>query len=611
MSTTRNGPGGGAPWSTVVSGGNHHPSSPTPDTNQKSHRSFQQILQDEQTNRNILEVKLRKISKQVDGVLVKPQNLTLEQVGELIFDIIKIDPADCSGIALTTHRYDTKEIKLKTQVDASKYITSRPLEFQDHEIIVRKQTSASTRVVFKNVPFSIPNEEIINLCECYGTPVDGIVHYERPSALSRGIPGSTRFVYMKEFDKEKKIMNYYWLEGPLDTDRSARITVLHPGQEQQCFNCLRLAEQCVGGGNGRLCEQRDGVRGQISDYMKYLKNAHGYMSLKAKYHQLEFPGLNKQGFGHITDDEGDEEDDISDIWKERFEVAARELSETKIELIRLKDDMEKKENGCQEEIEIRAEEENLKQKLTTAKKQIDAMNNEKEEMTRKYAGLQKLTSELRAKLENQAINSAPTQIEKIEAIEQLEPIASPEFEKIDVTVQNKSTAETFDNTPGTAGESDPLNVDAESPDQTPEKTSEETENTSDTDQMSIKINNKTTIHVKKDNFLYHSDTDTVSVKNEESFMQEINIVCDAKTGREAKLKDMRRKALPIIKEAIKSEQRKRSNSQIRKRSEEESEENNPSKTVRKDSATPEKKKKKDKSFIQYNENWYMEQSTRQ
>ena len=165
MSTTGNGPGGGAPWSTVVSGGNHHPSSPTPDTNQKSHRSFQQILQDEQTNRNILEVKLRKISKQVDGVLVKPQNLTLEQVGELIFDIIKIDPADCSGIALTTHRYDTKEIKLKTQVDASKYITSRPLEFQDHEIIVRKQTSASTRVVFKNVPFSIPNEEIINLCE--------------------------------------------------------------------------------------------------------------------------------------------------------------------------------------------------------------------------------------------------------------------------------------------------------------------------------------------------------------------------------------------------------------------------------------------------------------
>ena len=142
-------------------------------------------------------------------------------------------------------------------------------------------------------------------------------------------------------------------------------------------------------------------------------------------------------------------------------------------------------------------------------------------------------------------------------------------------------------------------MDAESPDQTPEKTSEETENTSDTDQMSIKINNKTTIHVKKDNFLYHSDTDTVSVKNEESFMQEINIVCDAKTGREAKLKDMRRKALPIIKEAIKSEQRKRSNSQIRKRSEEESEEYNPSKTVRKDSATPKKKKKKDKSFMQY------------
>ena len=54
-----------------------------------------------------------------------------------------------------------------------------------------------TRVTFKNVPFNIPDEEIINLCECYGEPINNVVEYERGSRTTRGVQGSTRYVEMK------------------------------------------------------------------------------------------------------------------------------------------------------------------------------------------------------------------------------------------------------------------------------------------------------------------------------------------------------------------------------------------------------------------------------
>ena len=57
-----------------------------------------------------------KIPELIDGEMVPPKPLTVEDIGQLIFDIIKIDPATCEGVNLFTGRYDTKEIKLKPNV---------------------------------------------------------------------------------------------------------------------------------------------------------------------------------------------------------------------------------------------------------------------------------------------------------------------------------------------------------------------------------------------------------------------------------------------------------------------------------------------------------------
>ena len=597
--------------------GKSPPPQPTPS---QTLRSFQQILEDEKANRNILEVKLKKIVKQVEGEPVKPANLSLEQVGELIFDVIGVNPSDCAGVALTTHRYDSKEVKLKPKVDASKYLTTEPLVFKDHEVKVRKQTTASTRIVFKNIPFNIPDEEVLNLCNCYGTPIENKVHYDRPSPISRGIPGSTRFVNMKLFPG-KKMMNYYWIEGPLDSDKAARITILHPGQQQQCFNCLKLDTNCPGAGNGKLCQQKGTPRGQISDYMKFLKEIHGYMSLKMKYHQLEYPGLNnadKYSFGHIVeeeevgDEEGEEVEPEADIWKRRYDDMSAAFNRSKVEYSRLKSELDNfqqtKHNSInEEEHEISAEKENLKQMLLTANKQMDVINNEKNEMEKRYNSLHQELNTLKAKLSQQSdkeaspeiVNTHPKtdvdspEIENVEVVEEIvctpEKVGKRDPLNVDIPAEQITPQETEDPTPKESYVTVETAIDSEktknsNAKQTPEEAETKVEAVKKTAEkgiiengksakendeiIKVKINRKTYVHVNKSNFSLDKISDTVNVIDEKAFMQELNIKCNNKTDRATRINDMRTKALDKIKDELKDKQRERSNS-VKRRPEDE------------------------------------------
>ena len=91
-----------------------------------------------------------------------------------------------------------REAKFKPGVDTECYLTKdNPIDFKDHEILVTKQTANVTRITFKNVPFNVPDEEILNLCSCYGDIGDSRVSYEKPTVNSRRVMGATRFVDLK------------------------------------------------------------------------------------------------------------------------------------------------------------------------------------------------------------------------------------------------------------------------------------------------------------------------------------------------------------------------------------------------------------------------------
>ena len=258
-------------------------------------RPFDQIIAEASADRNILQIHLKKINLEEETIT---KSLTYEDLGEFIFDVLKINPEDCLGLDLSTGRYDTREIQLKPNVNVSAYLST--VQFKGHEITVQRTLKNVTRVTFKNVPLSVPDEEIIHLCKAYGNPVDYLVHRENLRLMAptkRIITGSTRYVDVF-LNSQTSFRNYYWLEGPLQGDTGRRITVLHNNQPQQCSHCLRIsATGCPAGGNGKICNSMNTPRGKMSVYMESLKLQDNYESLKSKYLEQQtkaFPLLGNQ-----------------------------------------------------------------------------------------------------------------------------------------------------------------------------------------------------------------------------------------------------------------------------------------------------------------------------
>ena len=131
-------------------------------------RSFEEIVADAKANRNILEIHLKKNIND-ESPTSKPPNLTYDQLGELLFDILKIKSDECIRFNFSTSRYDTREVVFKPSVDLLPY-TQVLSNFYGHTVTTKKQSSNVIRVSFRNVPANVPDEEIINMCSYYGKP---------------------------------------------------------------------------------------------------------------------------------------------------------------------------------------------------------------------------------------------------------------------------------------------------------------------------------------------------------------------------------------------------------------------------------------------------------
>ena len=96
-------PGGGQP--PAVNGTPSPQPTTTPERSggsARKRRTYQEIVQHEIAHRNIIEIKLVKIREITGSEVTTPKNLTTEETGELLFDIIKVNPADCEKVALYT-----------------------------------------------------------------------------------------------------------------------------------------------------------------------------------------------------------------------------------------------------------------------------------------------------------------------------------------------------------------------------------------------------------------------------------------------------------------------------------------------------------------------------
>ena len=160
-------------------------------------RSWQQIVSDAREKRNILELHLTKITqKDANNQTFPPKHITHDDLSDFLFKELKIKRSDLIGIDYTTSWYGHREVELRSGIDLSPYLTrNNPIEYMKHKIIVKTQEkNSSTKILFRNVPLNVPDEEIINLCMSYGDPVGWVTREKLTNNRDKGMPGSNRSV---------------------------------------------------------------------------------------------------------------------------------------------------------------------------------------------------------------------------------------------------------------------------------------------------------------------------------------------------------------------------------------------------------------------------------
>ena len=205
-------------------------------------RSYAQIIKEASSRENILiQISMEKMidNEKPDN---KPMNLTDLQVSQMITDVLKISLADCLELDSQTGRYEKRELLVSSRANTNAGAFIEPTEYRRHMIKASVLNSGTTKVTFRGVPISVPNEELVHLCSKYGK-TDGIVHrqYLRlGNEVSHDIVNSTRTLQV-QLHPGKYLKNFYWLSGPSQGERGRRVTVLHANQPPQCSNCFRYS----------------------------------------------------------------------------------------------------------------------------------------------------------------------------------------------------------------------------------------------------------------------------------------------------------------------------------------------------------------------------------
>ena len=257
-------------------------------------RPFLDIIKDASTNRNILEIH---ITKTLQGSMTsnvttakatgaREELISFDTMADFLFSHLQIDPSTCTTYNHSLSNQSTKELAFQPGFKIpNKYIDSWTITkgSNTYFITTKLQSGTKVRLVFRECPLSIPDDEILHIARTFCNPTDDIVHYEQMNSKGKSIRSGTRYLEV-ELKPEVALPTYFWLEGPLEGDRASRVSVSHTGhQVRQCYHCLELGSRCSFNGSGKACKDSTTTRARVNDYKAKLEGRYGYCSLKDQF----------------------------------------------------------------------------------------------------------------------------------------------------------------------------------------------------------------------------------------------------------------------------------------------------------------------------------------
>ena len=253
--------------------------------------AYQALAKNAGTQRNTLTLSTPKPSD--PAIRAGRQLLTHDQWANLIFGTFKLQVTDIEGIDFHAGGINAVELKFNEKFDTTSLINTSA-DFEGRSFTLSKQEMGSTKVTLKNVPFAVPDAELLHLVKSYGGKLerDQLDHEKIPVKLPNGetkeFEGTTRSIHAT-FPPNKRLKTFYWLQGPLQKDPMRRVVVEHSGQVgRQCAHCLRSSadpiDPCPFNGKTAVCkEQLPEGKLSLSRYFIMLRDHDGYSSLKHSF----------------------------------------------------------------------------------------------------------------------------------------------------------------------------------------------------------------------------------------------------------------------------------------------------------------------------------------
>ena len=294
-------------------------------------KPYAELVQEAKEIRNILEIKITKISSTQEPVPKQDNQLSFDSLADFLFSTLNIDPSNCLTFNHSLGNNSCKELSFKPGVIIDGYVGNFNIcqGQSNFNLNTKKQQCSTVRLTVKNCPLNIPDQEILHIANTFCKPVDNIIHYETLSNVkAKGLKGGTRYLEV-ELKPGAVVPNFFWLSGPLDGDQGARVTVLHGGgQPRQCFNCLKIGSECKADGRGKVCSKDlKTPRARMAEYVETLRTRYHYISLKSQ-HTRQWPAAGEKKKSDIPEyDEEVEQEEEETTETENAKALRQQLEE--------------------------------------------------------------------------------------------------------------------------------------------------------------------------------------------------------------------------------------------------------------------------------------------
>ena len=246
---------------------------------------------------------------------------------DLFFEQIGLSPSDVIGVDLEPGSQHDCEIMLSKAAKVEDYKgkngQTKGLSFR-----VSAAEPQEMEVIFKGIPLSVPDIEILHLVKCYGGKMkdERVVHKPMLLATSNGkvkveSQMSTTRSVKASFPDNKTLRCFYWFQGLMPGDTMRRVVVeTNQKRTKQCGNCLMSPNEsqnpCPFNGKTSACKKHNlAGRTSVTKYLRFLKEADNYISLR----QLTMRATPPASLGGLSVEEEEEEEEESRKEKEEEE----------------------------------------------------------------------------------------------------------------------------------------------------------------------------------------------------------------------------------------------------------------------------------------------------